>query len=428
MAERGDDWNFTPPPESGMGDREVRPQGRHLDGRRVALMITGGIAAYKAPGLARALRRQGAEVVAFVTDQGLRYVTADTLEWSTLNPVVTRLSAEAEHLSDAAPFDAYLVAPATYNTLNKMAAGIADTPVTSTLASALGRMERGETRVLVVPTMHGSLHNSLLTDSLHRLHRMGVRVVPPRRDYGKHNIPSDENMVAEVCRQVSTSPLRDRRVLVTGGPTPVPIDSVRRISNRFRGTLGAEVALDLHLRGAEARFVLGDSGLRPGDPLAYRLVRTYDEYTEAVLDELSRGAEAAVFTAAVADYRPKEVREGKTPSGGALSTLELEPTAKVVETVRERFPDLYMVTFKYEEGVSHEELMEVGRRRLARLGGRGAVVANRGEESGAGGEQVAWLLTHDAEPRRMQGKPAIAAALADHLEETLPEGDGDGAD
>jgi phosphopantothenoylcysteine decarboxylase/phosphopantothenate--cysteine ligase len=99
--------------------------------------------------------------------------------------------------------------------------------------------------------------------------------------------------------------------------------------------------------------------------------------------------------------------------------MQLVPTPKVVELVRERFPDLYMVTFKYQEGVSHEELMEVGRSRLERLAGRGAVVANRGEETGPHGEQVAWLVSADGEPRRMQGKGAIAAALADHLEATL---------
>ncbi|HMB52035.1 MAG TPA: flavoprotein, partial [Thermoanaerobaculia bacterium] len=237
-----DAWDFSPPPTSDLGDHDVTFVGSHLAGKRVALLVTGGIAAFKAPLVARALRKQGADVVAFASEEGLRYVTAETLEWSTVNPVVTRLTAAAEHLSDDDPFDAYLVAPATYNTINKMAAGIADGTVTSALASALGRMEQGETKVLVVPTMHGSLHNSILTASLERLDAMGVRVVPPREDYGKHNIPSEEAIVAEVCRAVATSPLAGRRVLVTGGPTPVPIDAVRRITNRFRGRLGAEIA------------------------------------------------------------------------------------------------------------------------------------------------------------------------------------------
>jgi len=415
-----DAWDFSPPPDSDLGDRDVTFVGSHLAGKRVALLVTGGIAAFKAPLVARALRRQGADVVAFASEEGLRYVTAETLEWSTVNPVVTRLTAAAEHLSDAAPFDAYLVAPATYNTINKMTAGIADGAVTSALASALGRMEQGATKVLVVPTMHGSLHNSILTASLERLDAMGVRVVPPREDYGKHNIPSEEAIVAEVCRAVSASPLAGVRVLVTGGPTPVPIDAVRRITNRFRGRLGAEIAVELHLRGAEVRLVHGDGAFQPPPWVPFRVARTYDEYAAAVMEELTVPTAAGIFSAAVADYRPKQVLAGKTPSGGALATIELVPTAKVIERVRERHPDLHMIAFKYQEGLGHDELMAIGRQRLAALAGPGAVVANRGEESGPHGEQVAWLLTPGGgEPRRMEGKPAIAAALADHLEAVL---------
>jgi len=417
------DWDFSPPPVSEMGDHDVVPVGRHLAGKRVALLVTGGIAAIKAPLVARALRRQGAEVVAFASGEGLRYVTEEALEWATVQPVVTRLTPAAEHLSDAEPFDAYLVAPATYNTLNKIAWGIADGVVTAAAASALGRMERGETRLLVVPTMHGSLHNAVLTESLERLAGFGVRVVPPREGYGKHNIPAEEELVAEVCRAVSRSPLRGMRVLVTGGPTPVPVDSVRRITNRFRGRLGAEITEELHLRGAEPLLLHGDGAYQPPERLPFRVVRTFDEYRDEVLRELaSEPYAAAVFSAAVADYRLREILPGKTPSGGALSHLDLVPTEKVVDLVREGFPELWMVTFKYQEDVSHEDLLAVGRRRLERLGGRGAVVANRGEETGPDGEQVAWLVTADGEPVHAVGKPAIAAAIADHLETVAAAG------
>ncbi|RMD97542.1 MAG: phosphopantothenoylcysteine decarboxylase, partial [Deltaproteobacteria bacterium] len=149
-------WDFTPPPPSPLGDHDVVQEGEHLRGKWIALLVTGGIAAMKAPFVARALRRQGAEVVAFVTEEALRYTTVDTLAWSTNHPVVTRLTPAAEHLAGKTPFDAYLVAPATYNTINKVRHGIADNAVTATLASALGRVGRGETRILVVPTMHGS--------------------------------------------------------------------------------------------------------------------------------------------------------------------------------------------------------------------------------------------------------------------------------
>lgn len=407
-------WDFTPPPHSDLGDHDVRPEGRHLDGKRIALLICGGIAAMKVPMLARTLRKHGADVTAFVTQDALRYVTEDTLEWSTTRKVVSRLSADAEHLSDSAPFDAYLLPQATYNTINKMAHGIADGVVTSTLASALGRMERGHCAVLVCPTMHGTMHNSILTESLKRLDRMGVHIIPPREDYGKHNIPSDDVLVLEVCRATTKSPLRGRRFLITGGPTPVPIDNVRRIVNRFRGKLGIRIAEELQRRGADVLLVHGDGALQPPPFLPHTIARTYDEYRAAVHDNLADGSDwhAAIFSAAVADYQPKTTQSGKIPSGQTL-TLELEPTAKVIQEVREKHPELFMVTFKYQEQVSHDELMAIAGNRLETYQ---TVIANRGEETELGGPQVAWLVTRSAAPQRMRGKRNIARVLSDHLE------------
>lgn len=409
------DWDLSPPPPSDLGDHDVPRDGDQLDGKRIALLVTGGIAAMKAPLLARALRKRGADVVAFLSEEGARYVTPETLEWSTVHPVVSRLTPDAEHLSDADPFDAYLVAPATYNTINKMAAGIADGVVTASLGSALGRMERGLTHVLVAPTMHGSLHNSILTASLQRLRDLGVVVIPPREGYGKHNIPDEGDLVAWVCRTLSDSPLRDRRILVTGGPTPVRIDHVRLLTNRFRGTLGSLVGEELHLAGADVCLLLGGGAYRPPSWMPYEIAETFDEYRDRVHGFLGEGdVEAGVFSAAVADYRPSRVREGKVPSGGALETLELESTPKVIREVRERNPDLHMVTFKYEEGVSHDRLLEIARERLSQ--GYEAVVANRGEEMGPEHEQVAYLVTGEDEPERLDGKPEIARGLRRYLE------------
>jgi len=412
-------WDFSPPPASDLGDRQVPLDGDHLAGKRVALVVTGGIAAYRTPSLARALRRQGAEVIVFASSEGLRYVAREALEWASHNPVIDRLTPHAEHLSDEAPFDAYLVAPATYNTLNKLAAGIADTPVTAALASALGRVEQGRAALLVAPTMHGSLHTSILTASLERLHALGVRVIPPREDYGKHNIPSEETLVAEVCRAVSASPLRGICGLVTGGPTPVPIDRVRRITNRFSGRLGSMVAEELYLRGADVRLVHGQGAFQPPEYLPVTLIKSYEEYRQRVVELAGeKGCRFGVFTAAVADYQPKEVHEGKMPSGKPW-TIKLEPTVKVIREVRKASPDLHMVVFKLEEGVSHDELLDTAAGRLEE--GYQAVVANRGEETGAGdegtGEHVAYLI---APPRfeavKLVGKREIAAGIADHLE------------
>ena len=407
-------WDFQPPPESELGDRQLALESNQLENKRIALLITGSIAAMKAPLIARTLRRQGADVVAFVSNEALRYTTVDALEWSTTNPVVTKLTANAEHLSDDHPFAAYVVAPATYNTINKIALGIADSVITSSLGSAIGRMEGGKTEILIAPTMHGSLHNSILTASLHKLNRLGVKIIPPKVANGKNNLPDEKAIALAVCRAVSRSPLKDIPILVTGGPTPVPIDHIRRLTNRFTGRLGACIAEELYLRGAKVKLIHGQGSYHPPDYLPYQLVTTYDEYLRAVITELEHDYRYGIFSAAVADYKPAQVFPGKIPSGGKLSQIDLIPTQKVIGEVKARFPSLGMITFKYQENISHEELMNIAQTRLQQ--GYQMVVANRGEEQQATGAQVAYLVTKDAAPQKAVGKQEIARAIANYLE------------
>ena len=406
-------WDFNAPLESPLQDREVLLEGSHLAGKRIALLVTGSIAAIKAPLIARALRRQSAEVVAFVSSEALRYTTVEALEWSTTNPVITKLTAAAEHLSDDRPFAAYVVAPATYNTINKLRYGIADGVVTSSVASAIGRMERGKTKVLLAPTMHGSLHNSLLTESLKHLQTMGVKIIPPKVAYGKNNLPTEALIVSEVIRALSNSSLKSIPILVTGGTTPVPIDNVRAIATRFTGRLGGCIAEELYYRGAGVKLLKGQGNYNPPEYLPYRTIDTYQEYRQTVIEELAQNKyQWGIFSAAVADYQPKQVFSGKIPSGGALQ-IELIPTAKVIAEVRSKYPQLNMITFKYQENVTHEELMAIAYQRLEQ--NYQMVVANRGEEKGANGEQIAYLVTNDLQ-QKVIGKKKIAIAIADWLE------------
>jgi phosphopantothenoylcysteine decarboxylase / phosphopantothenate---cysteine ligase len=405
--------NFEPPPESKLGDRELALESTHLQSKRIALLVTGSIAAMKAPLVARTLRRQGAEVVAFVSPEALRYTTIDALEWSTTNSVITKLTPNAEHLSDDNPFAAYVVAPATYNTINKMALGIADGVITSSLGSAIGRMERGKTQILVAPTMHGSLHNSILTESLHKLNRLGVKIIPPQVAYGKNNLPEEKAIAVAVCRAVSQSSLKDIPILVTGGPTPVPIDNIRRLTNRFTGRLGTCIAEELYLRGAEVKLIHGEGSYSPPSYLPHQIVTSYDEYFKEVMTELQNDYRYGIFSAAVADYQPAQVFPGKIPSG-ELAKIELIPTQKVISEVKARFPSLKMITFKYQENISHQELIEIAENRLQQ--GYQMVVANRGEEHQATGAQVAYLVTKTEAPQKVVGKQEIAKAIANYLE------------
>jgi phosphopantothenoylcysteine decarboxylase/phosphopantothenate--cysteine ligase len=410
-ASRFEGWDSSPPRSEAIGDHDVPLRSAHLAGRRIALLVSGGIAALRTPDLARALRRRGAEVTAFCSEEALRYVGRQALEWATCREVVSQLTWRAEHLSDAHPFDAWLLAPATYNTIGKLANGIADTVVTAALASALGRLAQGRTAIVLAPTMHGSLHNGVLERNCRVLAAHGVRLVPPRDAYGKHNLPDPEVLVAAVCRAVSSSALGGRRLLVTGGPTPVAIDGVRQIVNRFTGRLAAAISEELVLRGADVTFLLGKGSQEPPPWLPFTPIDDYDGYREKVLDAVRSGLDAGVFSAGVADYRPSHPQAGKIRSGQPILRLDLEPTAKVIDAVRQTDADLPIVSFKYLAGCSEAELLAVAR---SRLGGATLVVANRGEEV-QGQEQIAWLVSQHGE-NRVEGKPAIAAAIADHLE------------
>lgn len=199
-----EEWKISPPQSNAASDSSVSILGNNLKGIKIALLITGGIASLKAPLICRLLVKYGAEVVVYCTPEALRYTTMDALRWSSGNPVITELTTSAEHLIK---FDIYLIAPATYNTINKIAAGIADNPVTTLFASAIHYLENDQSKILIAPTMHGSMHNSILTDNLQKLGNKGVILIPPRDENGKHNLPDDKDLIKYVC-EAAGNPLQ----------------------------------------------------------------------------------------------------------------------------------------------------------------------------------------------------------------------------
>ena len=409
------DMNFTVD-STQLDDQDIYRKGWYLKGKRIAVLVSGGIAAYKTPDLVRRLYQYGAQDVhTYLTPSASKFVSARVLLWNQ-SPVITELTDRSEHLDR---FDAYLVAPATYNTINKVAQGIADNAVTTTLAAALKR----NVPIFMAPTMHGDMYNNIVRHNCHALAQGGVKFIAPREQNNKLNLPSIMDMVTAVCRGVSDSPLRRIPILVTGGPTPTPIDGVRRITNRFRGKLGIRIAEELYMRGAEAHLIHGDGALRPPKHIPWTIARTYADYLrivqEKVMSEIPRGINTGrkqyyfgIFSAGVADYMPDNEQTGKIPSGQNL-TLNRVPTKKVIDIVRQKRPDMHLVTFKYQEGISHKELMKIARSRLQKPDE--IVIANRGEEKGPNGEQVAWVVSKTGETK-LVGKDAIAIAIADYLE------------
>lgn len=378
-------WFCQPPAPSTISDHGVIQLGDYLRGKSIAVLVTGSVAAMKAPLIIRALRRYGASTTVFASGAALKYVGKDSLAWASGRPVVTELTPKSEHLNGSKPFSCYLVVPASYNTINKVANGIADSVVTTTLASALGYLAQKKTNVLMAPAMHGSMHNPLLSRSLVTLFKLGVQFIEPHQEFGKNNLPSQDAIVAEVCRATSERPLRGAKILVTGGPTPVKIDDIRRLTNCFSGKLGITIAKDLFLSGSNVLLLQSVSGIRPPAWLPHQLYEDYNQYSELAISAAD-SADYGIFSAAVADYGPKNTTSGKIQSGKDVLTIELEPLPKVIEEIKNKSDDrarpqnprfrapIKIISFKFEADADFETLKKIASKKLKN--GHLAVVGN----------------------------------------------------
>lgn len=376
----------------------------YLKGKSIAICITGGIAAIETPKIIRQLRRYGAEVRAYMTTEAVKFVGKTALEWATEQEVITELSGRSEHICRE---NIILVAPATTNTINKIFAGIADNPVTTLIASAIGENKP----ILIAPCMHESLYrNPFLQSNLKSASKYNIKIIEPRFSEGKAKIAHTDKIVAEMLRELSDDPIKGKKILVTAGPTPVKIDSVRIITTSFKGTTGIEIAKELYFRGAYVKLLLSKNAIAAPEYINREIFETYDDYYSKVFAELKKGYDAAIFSAAVADYRPSKFYEGKIPSGGILKEIKMVPTQKVIDDVRQKYPELFMVTFKFTIGTSKEELMEIAKSRLEKFQ---VIVANRGEEMLD--SHHAYILARDGDILEPSNKQEIASMLADKM-------------
>jgi phosphopantothenoylcysteine decarboxylase/phosphopantothenate--cysteine ligase len=327
-----------------------------LEGVRVALGVTGSIAAVKTVELAHELRRQGAEVRAVTTAAAEGILHPWSLEYATGNPVVTEITGAVEHVELCGRegwADVLAVAPATANTVGKMAAAVDDTPVTTCATTALG----ADLPVVVVPAMHEPMYDHPgVLDALDRLESWDVAFVDPRIEEGKAKIAGEDAIVAELARATTEATLAGEHVVVTSGATTESIDPVRTLSNRASGRTGRAVARACHARGATVTVVHDGPDLPWAD---VEQVESAAEMLEATLDR-AESADALVSAAAISDYtvatRPEKIRSGRESL-----VLELEPTPKLVDTVRDTRPDMPVVGFKTETGADDAAIVEKAR-------------------------------------------------------------------
>ncbi len=400
-----------------------------MDPRRILLAISGGIAAYKAPELVRALRRAGHDIRCAMTPEAEHFVSALSLQAVSGKAVRRDLfdageEGEIDHIGLADWADLVLVAPATANLMAKMAHGLADDLVSVILLAT-------RAPILIAPAMNVNMWNHPATQAnLATLRTRGVAVVGPDagelacgwEGLGRMSEPA---VIAEaVAAALIPASLAGTRVLVTAGGTAEPIDAVRSVTNRSSGKMGFAIAIEAARRGAEVVLVAGVTSL--GTPFGVRRidVESAREMREAVLAEFDQ-ASIIIKAAAVADFRPAEVSDRKIKKeelgSDAGLTLELVQNPDILQEISARKGDRTVVGFAAE---SHDVIASA-KRKLARKG-CDLIVANDISRTDAGfdvDENAVLFVWPNGEVEELPllPKSGVAAQLFDRIEK-LREG------
>jgi len=366
---------------------------------RVALGVTGGIAAYKAAELIRLLQDRGLEVQVVMTRSAREFVTPLTFAALSGRKVITSLFEEGagepnvdsaiEHIAVAQSIDALVIAPATANILAKVAQGIADDFLT-TLCLAT------KAPLIVAPAMNVNMWEHPATQkNLEILRSRGVKVLEPDEGYlacgmtGAGRLTNVETIAQAVFETLGLrDDLKDETVLVTAGPTQEPLDAVRYLSNRSSGKMGFAIAEAARRRGARVILVSGPTPLEPPSGVIVEHVRTAKEMAEAVHRHAGE-ATAVLMAAAVADFRPAEIATQKIKKQNGIPQIKLEPTRDILEELsRLRRPDQLLVGFAAETGnVAEAAAAKLRAKRLD------LIVANDVTQDGAGFDVETNIVT-----------------------------------
>ncbi len=355
---------------------------------KVALGVSGGIAAYKAAELVRLLQDRGIRVQVVMTQAAQEFVRPLTFAALSGEKVITDMFAAGseqpnvesavEHMAVAQTIDALLVAPATADVLAKFAQGIANDFLTTLYLATTAP-------VVVAPAMNVNMWNHPATQAnLAILRARGVRIVEPGEGYlacgmtGPGRLAENEAIVGAVLEAMGASQdLAGETILITAGPTREKIDPVRYLTNRSSGRMGYALAEAALRRGARVLLVSGPVTLNPPGAAEVTRVETAEEMRAAALNLLPQ-ATVVIKTAAVADYRPKAVAEQKMKRKGAIA-LELEPTADILKEIADRRTSQIVVGFAAET----ENALENARQKLASKN-LDAIVVNDVSREGVG--------------------------------------------
>jgi len=356
-----------------------------LKGKNILLGVTGGIAAYKAVDIASRLVKLGAEVSVIMTKNATSLVQPLTFRYISRKPVFADMFAEPEdwqpeHIALADKADILVVAPATANTIGKLAHGIAD-DMLSTTAMAV------RCPILVAPAMNCHMYdNPILQNNINILKSHGFEFIEPEYGLlacgyeGKGRLAEPEKIIERI-KQILNQPidLEGKIVIVTAGPTREALDPVRFISNRSSGKMGYAIAEAASKRGAEVMLISGPTNLNPREGMNLIKVESAMQMRDEVMAHAPQ-AQIIVMAAAVSDYRPKEISQQKMKRGQTSLTIELEENPDILaELGKNKNANQIIVGFSMET----ENLIENSRKKLEKKKAD-LIVANDVSKEGAG--------------------------------------------
>lgn len=391
-----------------------------LRGKCVVLGVTGSIAAYKIANLASALVKLHADVNVIMTKNAVNFINPITFETLTGNKCLVdtfdrNFQFNVEHVALAKRADIFLVAPASANVIGKIAGGIADDMLTTTIMAC-------KAPKLISPAMNTNMfENPIVQDNLKKLQNFGYEVIQPANGYlacgdtGAGKMPEPETLLAYILRTIACEKdMVGKKVLVTAGPTQEPVDPVRFITNHSTGKMGYAIAENCMRRGAEVTLVSGPVQIAP--PLCVRVIPVVTAADMAVaVKECYQEQDIIIKTAAVADYRPAHPADEKVKKKDDKSVMELERTEDILAYLGAHRKDgQFICGFSMET----ENMLENSRAKLAKKN-VDMIVANNLKVAGAGfgtDTNVVTIITKD-DNRQLErmSKAAVAASIVDEI-------------
>lgn len=394
-----------------------------LTGKHVLLGITGSISAYKAADLASRLVKLHADVHVIMTKNAEQLISPVVFEALTGNKVVDDAFDRASgyhiaHIAMAHEADIVMVAPASANMIAKLAHGIADDMLSTTMLAVTAP-------AYIVPAMNTAMYENKVTqENMQKLAELGYHVLEPASGYlacgdtGKGKMPQPEELLEYILQESAfEKDLAGKRVLITAGPTQEPFDPVRYITNHSTGKMGYALAKNAHRRGAQVTLVTGPVQLPP--PLFANTVQTVTaqemfEQVDACFDE----QDIVVMSAAVADYRPANISKEKIKKQDAGVAVELERTKDILATVAARKKNQFVCGFSMET----EHMLEHAKAKLQKKN-LDMIVANNLRTAGAGfgtETNVVTLVTEGSvQELPLMSKDDVAGAVFDKIRDCI---------